>query len=227
MGIFSRLSDIINSNLTALLDKSEDPEKMIRLMIHEMNETLVGARASAAKVIADRKEAQRTMGRLQAAQDEWKRKAELAISKDREDLAKGALLEKAKLEETAKYLRDDLDVLDASLSKYEEDIQLLESKLREAKAKQDSFKARHNTAQSRLNVRKRVHDGRIDNAFARFERMERRIDGVESEVESFDLGREKSLSEEIAELEVESAIDKELEALKARAGKGAASQARK
>ena len=216
MGIFSRLSDIINSNLTSILDKAEDPEKMIRLMIHEMEDTLVEVRSDAARIIADRKEAQRTLGRLEEACAEWQRKAELAITKEREDLAKGALLEKAKLEETANLLAEDVGALNAALEKHEADIVKLESKLREAKAKQKSVQARNDTAQSQIKVRKTVNDRRIDDAFARYEKMERRMDGLEGEVEAFDLGKGKTLSDEIAELEAESGIEDELAALKAR-----------
>lgn len=216
MGIFSRLSDIINSNLTSILDKAEDPEKMIRLMIHEMEDTLVEVRSDAARIIADRKEAQRTLGRLEEACAEWQRKAELAITKDREDLAKGALLEKAKLEETATLLAQDLGALNAALEGHEADIVKLESKLREAKAKQKSVQARNDTAQSQIKVRKTVNDRRIDDAFARYEKMEQRMDSLEGEAEAFDLGKGKTLSEEIAELEAESVIEDELAALKAR-----------
>ena len=216
MGIFSRLSDIINSNLTSILDKAEDPEKMIRLMIHEMEDTLVEVRSDAARIIADRKEAQRTLGRLEEACAEWQRKAELAITKDREDLAKGALLEKAKLEETATLLAEDLGALNAALERHEADIVKLESKLREAKAKQKSVQARNDTAQSQIKVRKTVNDRRIDDAFTRYEKMEQRMDNLEGEAEAFDLGKGKTLSEEIAELEAESVIEDELAALKAR-----------
>lgn len=215
MGIFSRLSDIINSNLTVILDKAEDPEKMMRLMIQEMEETLVEVRADAARIIADRKEAQRTLDRLTDAGTEWRRKAELAISKGREDLAKGALLERSKLEETAVLLTADLKSLDASLSKHEEDIVKLEAKLREAKAKQQSVRARQNTAESQLKVRKQVNDRRIDEAFSRYDLMEKRMDSLEGDVEAFDLGKGKSLAEEISELEAESFIEEELAALKA------------
>ncbi len=219
MGIFSRLSDIINSNLTSLLDKAEDPEKMIRLMIREMEDTLVEVRSDAARIIADRKEAQRTLSRIEDACAEWQRKAELAVFKEREDLAKGALLEKAKLEETAKLLSEDVDNLSFALQKHEEDIVKLENKLREAKAKQKSLQARAETATSQLKVRRQINNRRIDEAFARFDTMERRMDSLEGEVESFDLGKGKTLSEEIAELEAESAIEDELAALKARLAK--------
>jgi phage shock protein A len=216
MGIFSRLADIINSNLSAILDHAEDPEKIIRLMIQEMQETLVEVRSTAARIIADKKEAGRTLERLRQTQDQWQRKAELALSKGREDLAKGALVEKAKLAETAAALEADLAGLDAALARHDDDIAKLEAKLGEARAKQETIEARHRTATSQLKVRRRVHDQRVDEAFARFERLEQRVDAVEGEVEAYDLGLGKSLADEIAELEVETAIEGELEALKAR-----------
>jgi phage shock protein A len=227
MGIFSRLADIINSNLTAILDRAEDPEKIIRLMIQEMEETLVEVRSTAARLIADRKETTRTLDRLSEAQAEWQRKAELALSRGREDLAKGALVERAKLEHTAEVLAADVDGLDAALTRHEDDIAKLEAKLREARAKQKTIQARQETATSQLKVRRRIHDKRIEDAFTRFEHMERRIDAVEGEVESFDLGKGKSLSDEIAELEAESAIMNELENLKTRVGGKDAATGRK
>jgi phage shock protein A len=227
MGIFSRLADIINSNLTAILDRAEDPEKIIRLMIQEMEETLVEVRSTAARLIADRKETKRTLDRLAEAQAEWQRKAELALSRGREDLAKGALVERAKLERTAEVLAADVGGLDAALTRHEDDIAKLEAKLREARAKQKTIQARQETATSQLKVRRRIHDKRIEDAFTRFEHMERRIDAVEGEVESFDLGKGKSLSDEIAELEAESAIMNELENLKTRVGGKDAATGRK
>jgi len=218
MSIFSRLSDIISSNLNAMLDRAEDPEKTIRLMIQEMQETLVEVRANAAKLIADRKEANRTLERIEAAASEWMKKAELALAKDRDDLAKGALVEKAKLEETAKLLQQDLAAVDEALARHEADIVKLEAKLREAKAKQKTMLTRAQTATSQIRVRKQVHDTRIDDAFTRFEKLERRIDSLEGEAEAFDLGQKGAgtLSDQIAALEVDSAIEEEFTKLKER-----------
>jgi len=216
MGIFSRLADIINSNLNAILDRAEEPEKIIRLVIQEMEDTLVEVRSTAAKTIAEKKEANRRLARLAEAQQGWQEKAELALSKGREDLAKGALVEKSKLAEAAAMLQEELEELDAMLQQGEADIGKLESKLREAKAKQQSLAARHETASSRLKVRRNLYDGRVDDAFARFEQVEKKLDAKEGEVEAFDLGRGKSLSEEISELATESAIEDELTALKAK-----------
>ena len=223
MSIFSRLADIINSNLSAILDRAEDPEKMIRLMIQEMEDTLVEARTVAARVIADKKEGHRRLSRLAEAQAEWQRKAELALSKNRDDLAKGALIEKARMAETGQVLEEELQLLDDALAKQEEDITKLEAKLREAKAKQKTIVTRHESASSRLKVRQQLHERRMDDAFVRFEQMERRLDNIEGEVESYDLGRGKTLAEEIADLESEQAVERELEELKSRlrAGRGA------
>ena len=144
---------------------------------------------------------------------------ELALSKEREDLAKGALLEKAKLAEVASSLEGDLEHLDDAVAKHEEDIAKLEVKLREAKSRQKTILARQQPAESRLKVRQSLHDDRIEDAFSRFEQMERRLDAAEGAVEAYDLGRSKTLAEEIAELEAESAIDEELSALKKRVAK--------
>lgn len=219
MGIFSRLTDIINSNVNVILDRAEDPDKIIRLIIQEMEETLVEVRSTAARTIAEKKEIQRNLARYTDAQEEWARKAEVALTKGREDLSKAALVEKSKLAETAAALQAELDRLDEALGRNEADVVKLQGKLKEAKAKQKGMNARRETASSRLKVRRQLYDGKIEDAFARFDQMEKRLDATEGEVEAFDLGRRKSLTEEIAELEAESAIEEELAALKARMAK--------
>ena len=219
MGIFSRLADIINSNINDVLDKAEDPEKMIRLVIQEMEDTLVEVRSSAAKTIADQKDMRRQLKRMSTAMTSWEEKAELAIAKGREDLAKGALVEKAKVAQMAQALDEELVLLDDALGKHEEDIVKLEAKLREAKAKQAAILARAETATNRLKIRQHVYSSRVDDAFARFERVERRVDATEGRIEALDMGRGKSLDEELAELEAEEAVTAELEALKAKLSK--------
>jgi len=218
MGVFSRLTDIINSNLTAMLDRAEDPEKMIRLIIQEMEDTLVEVRSSAARTIAEKKGINRQLDRLADSVAEWERKAEFAISRGRDDLAKGALLEKSKVAEAATALENELALLDDSLAKNDQDVSRLEGKLTEAKAKQKTIRSRKETVDSRLKVRRQLHDPRVDDAFARSEKIEKRIDATEGEIESYDLGKRKSLSDEIAELEAEGSIEKELADLKARVG---------
>lgn len=229
MGIFSRLADIINSNLNAILDRAEEPEKIIRLVIQEMEDTLVEVRSTAAKTIAEKKEIRRRLARLEEAQQSWEEKAELALTKGREDLAKGALVEKAKLAEAAAALQAELEDLDALLRQGEADIAKLESKLREAKAKQQALTARHETAGSRLKVRRTLYDGRVEEAFQRFEQVEKKLDEAEGAVEAYDLGGGgKTLAEEISDLASESAVEDELAALKAKVkkskGSGAADQ---
>ena len=216
MGIFSRLADIINSNVNAILDRAEDPEKIIRLIIQEMEDTLVEARATAARTIADRKEVQRQLRRYHEAQDEWARKAEVALRKEREDLSKAALIEKSKLADAARALEEELAALDAALTRGDEDIAKLETKLREAKARQKAMQTRHEAASNQLRARRQVYDPRLADAFTRFESVERRIDRVEGEAEAYDMGRPRSLTDEIGELEVEGEIEEELNALKAK-----------
>jgi len=220
MGIFTRLTDIINSNLNALLDSAEDPEKLIRLMIQEMEDTLVEVRATAAKTIADKKELGRKMTRLQEAGSEWQRKAELALAKGREDLAKAALVERAKLAETARLLADELGLLEGELGRHDEDVGRLQAKLNEAKAKQKAIVARREMIGTRQTVRRQLYSGRIEDALSRMAMVEKKLDEAEGEVEAYDLGRRKTLSEEIADLEAEAAIEEELEALKARVKSG-------
>ena len=224
MGIFSRLTDIVNSNLSALLDRAEEPEKMIRFIIQEMEDTLVEVRTTAARTIADKKESGRKLSRLESAQAEWQRKAELALSKGREDLAKGALVEKARLEETARSLTEELSQIDEVLVQHDDDVAKLQSKLAEAKAKQKSFQTRHATATSQLRVRRQLFDKRIEESFARFEQVEKKLDEVEGEVEAYDLGRRRSLVEEFSDLEAADAIEDELTALKKRLAKSGSSE---
>lgn len=219
MGIFSRLADIINSNLSAILDRAEDPEKLIRLIIQEMEDTLVEVRSSAARTIAEKKGINRRLDRLGEAMDDWERKAELAVAKGRDDLAKGALIEKAKLAEAAKALSDELERLDEALSRNDEDIVKLEAKLVEAKAKQKTIRARHETASNRLKVRRQLYDAKIDDALARFEQIEKKIDRVEGESDAYDLGRKPTLAEEISALATEDAVEAELRALRERVTK--------
>lgn len=219
MGIFSRLGDIINSNINAMLDRAEDPEKIVRLIVQEMEDTLVEVRAAAARSIAEKKDILRKVDQLEAAQAEWQRKAELAVGKGREDLAKGALVAKAQAATAAELLRRELEVIEAALAKTNEDLGRLEAKLTEAKNKQKSFTIRHDAARDQIRIRTQLHDGRIDEALSRYEQIERKIDTLEGQVESFDLGRRKSLSDEFADLEAESGVEKELQAIKDRLGR--------
>lgn len=217
MGVFSRLSDIVNSNINSILDKAEDPEKIIRMVIQEMEDTLVEVRSTAAKTIADQKDINRRIGRLHKAQSDWEKKAELAISKGRDDLAKGALVEKAKVADMAAHLEEEASHLDEALKRNEEDVIKLDAKLREARAKKAALSARHQTVSNTVRIRKNLNDNRIQDAFDRFDKVDARLDRLEAEAESMDLGKGQTLAEEIVSLETDDAIEKELEALKAKA----------
>ncbi len=215
MSIFSRMSDIINSNLNALLDKAEDPEKMVRLIIQEMEETLVEVRSTSARAIADRKDLERRRESLVAEAREWERKAEVAISRDRDDLAKGALAERNRSSDAAVAVEQELSLLQSTLSKLNEDIGLLQAKIKDAKVRQNAIIVRGKAAQTRLGVRRQLSDHNINDAMHRFEMYERKMDDLEGQIESYDMGK-KSLADEIADLEVDDTLDVELAALKAR-----------
>jgi phage shock protein A len=221
MGIFSRTRDIIAANMTDLLDKAEDPAKMIRMIILEMEETLVEVRASAARTIADQKEIRRHITKLQSLQSSWTEKAELALSKDREDLAKAALVEKQKATDMAEALSSEISVLDEALGANEADINKLQAKLREARTRQNAIVTRMESATTRIRVREAYAGAKVDDAFARFDLLERRVDMAEGRADALHLGVEpKSLEEEIAELKSSEKVDAELAAMKAAAKKG-------
>ena len=216
MGIFSRMTDIINSNINSMLDQAEDPEKMIRLIIQEMEDTLVEVRSAAARSIADKKDLNRKLGLLEREEKEWDAKAELALRKGREDLARAALVEKSRASAAVELIRSDYAAIDEGLTKLNEDIARLETKLLDAKARQKSLLARHKTANSRLAARRKIHDYKIDDAMIRFEQYTQRIDDVEGRIEAYDLGLPKDLNHEFAGLQAEESIARDLADLKKR-----------
>jgi phage shock protein A len=220
MGIFSRFSDIVNANINAVLEKAEDPEKIIRLMVQEMEDTLVEIRSAAAKCIADRKELGRHIDYLELEQEEWSRRAELAVRREREDLARAALIEKQAIGDQVEKMKAELENLDAQLDKFNGDITQLQSKLNDAKTRQRSIVIRHKTATSQLSARKHIHSDRLDEMLYRFENAERRIDRMESEAEAISMGRGQSLADEIAGLEDDDRVEAELANLKSRVGRG-------
>jgi phage shock protein A len=216
MSIFSRTRDIMAANFTELLDRSEDPSRMIRMIILEMEETLVEVRATAARSIADAKEMRRAMVRLEGITDSWTEKAELALSKGREDLAKAALVERQKASDMAKGLEAEIAVVETTLKGYEADIAKLQGKLREARARQNAIATRIESAVTRAKARELLNGSRTDDAFSKFELLERRADFAEGRADALGMTGPKSLEEEIAELRSEEAVDAELEALKAK-----------
>jgi len=221
MSIFSRLSDIINANINALLEKAEDPEKIIRLMIQEMEDTLVEIRSAAAKCIADRKELKRHADHLEKESAEWARRAELAVRREREDLARAALAEKQAIADRIEHMNGETGLLEQQLAKFNEDITKLQAKLTDAKNRQRSIVLRHKTATTQLAARKHIHDDRIDEMLFRFENAERKIDRIESEGEVMDMGRKRTLADEIAGLEDDDRVEAALAELKEQVNKPA------
>ncbi len=220
MGIFSRTRDIIAANMTDLLDKAEDPAKMIRMIIMEMEETLVEVRAGAARTIADQKEMRRAVARAEAAQASWAEKAELALSKGREDLATAALVEKGKAKAFADATAGDIAALDDSLTTNEADIGKLETKLREARQRQNALIARIESANNRSKMRQMYKGPRIEEAFSKFEIIERRADMAEGRADAFALGGPpRTLDEEFADMRATDSVAAELAAMKARLAK--------
>src|SRR6478752_7101563 len=210
--VFSRARDIFAANMTDLLDRAEDPARMIRMIILEMEETLVEVRATAARSIADIKEMRRAVSRLDELQSDWTQKAELALSKDREDLAKAALVERQKATEMADGIRDELSQMEQVLRGYEVDIAKLQGKLREARARQNAIAARFESAITRARARELLNGGRTDDAFSKFDLLERRADFAEGRAEALGLS---SLEDEIHELKAAESVTRELEAMKA------------
>ncbi len=215
MSIFSRTRDIVAANMAELLDRAEDPARMIRMIILEMEETLVEVRASAAKTIADGKDMRRTLSRLDELQSSWTEKAELALSKGREDLAKAALLERQKAADMAVGLKAEIELVDETLRSYEADISKLQGKLREARARQNAIAHRLESAVSRAKARELLNGERTEDAFSRFEILERRADFAEGRAEALGMTGPKSLEEEISDLRASDQVDAELEAMKA------------
>ncbi|WOH37100.1 phage shock protein PspA [Thalassotalea fonticola] len=214
MGMFSRLTDIINANINSLLEKAENPEKLIRLIIQEMEETLVEVRSQAAKSIAEKKTLTRKLRSLETKVTDWQNKAELALAKGREDLARSALIEKQKSEQEFDSLQQEMISIDEMLNGVQDDCSRLQEKLAEAKRRQESFTLRQKSAEVRLKARQTIDTGNIDNAIAKFERYQQKVDEVEAQVEAYDLGKNQSLESQFAELENQDLIDEQLQQMK-------------
>ncbi len=222
MGIFSRLSDVINSNIHAMLDKAEDPEKMVRLIIQEMEDTLVEVRSTSVRTLARKKELQRTIAHLSTEAADWQAKAELAMSKDREDLARGALGARQRVVDHLSSVEQELTHIDSEIAKLDDDTAKLKAKLADARQRQKTIVLRQQSVSSRLRVKTQINDSKMSEAMLRMEQYEGKIDRMEAEVEAYDLGT-RSIADEFAQLETDDKVEEELAKLRTKFAKPGAS----
>ena len=215
MGIFTRFRDIISSNINAMLDKAEDPEKLIRLMIREMEDTLVEIKTACAGVMAGSKKIERRFESLQARARYWEEKAELAVKMGRDDLAREALIEKRKFTRQTEALENERSEHDDLIGQYQNDIRQLEEKLKSARDKQRILVQRHIHAQQKIQAQKEIQSVDSAESLLKFDELENRIERMEAEADLVNYGKKTSLEAELEKLSVDEEIENELQALKA------------
>lgn len=214
MGIFSRFRDIVNSNINAMLDKAEDPEKLIRLMIQEMEDTLVELKASCASTMATKARVTRALDEAKTRADNWEAKARLAMSKGREDLAREALIEKTNYTEETENRQKEISHLEGIISQYQDDIKQLEEKLSGARNQHRVLVQRHIAATKRKDAQMKIRKADTSDVMSRFENFQNKIDNMEADADLVNYGRKPTLEDEFDRLESNDKIENELEALK-------------
>jgi phage shock protein A len=218
MGILSRFKDVIRSQLNAAVARVGNPQKILRLIIQDMEDTLIKVRASSVQTIAERRDLERRILQLRDTVEEWKQKAEVAVVNGRDDLANAALQAKIFNLKILDTLEKQRAALVASLSGQSEDMERLQLRLQDAKVRERTIGSLHTTARTRLKLRKKLFDNRLNNALARFEQLESTLNQIEGKVESYDLGQTRSLSENLGQIATDSAVTRELADMKTRLG---------
>ena len=215
MGIFTRFRDIVGSNINSMLDRAEDPEKLIKLMIQEMEDTLIELKSACAGVMAESKKVERQLRSLERRAEYWQEKANLAVNKGRDDLAREALLEKRRYSRRTATLTGELSEHAALLEQYKDDIRQLEDKLKNAREKERLLVQRHIHAAGKKRAQEKIR--RIDSAdtILKFEELENRIDHMEADADLVNYGRQPSLEDELERLALDEEIESELKAIKA------------
>ena len=215
MGIFTRFSDIVSSNINSMLDKAEDPEKMIKLMIHEMEDTLIELKSSCAGVIAGRKKVERKLDEIHGRKDLWAERANLAVAKGRDNLAREALLEKRRFSEIAEALENELGEYAGLVTQYQEDISELESKLNNAKEKKRVLVQRHKRATGKKRAQGEIRRSNSSDTMARFDKLESRIEQMEAEADLVNMANKPTIDQEFDNLASDDEIENELSKIKA------------
>jgi phage shock protein A len=214
MGIFSRFRDIISANINVMLDRAEDPHKLIRLMIHEMEDTLVELKAACAGVMAEQAKVMREIEVLDDKCRDWEAKATLAVRKQREDLAREALMEKRRYAQSAEARREELAGHENLVDQYREEILQLEEKLDSARDKQRLLTQRHLHARHKKQARAELRRAESREAVHKFEELENRIERMEAEADLVHPKRTTPLEDQLDKLMVDDDIESELRALK-------------
>ncbi len=214
MGIFTRFRDIVSSNINAMLDKAEDPEKLIKLMIQEMEDTLVEIKSSCAGAMAGRKKVNRTLEDVSSRVSEWSAKAKLALSKDREDLAREALVEKRRYGQEIDRMEYECRQFADIVEKYQEDIRQLEEKLANARKKHNILIQRHRKARQSKKTHSQIRYSESQDTVTRFEHFENRIERMEADADLVNFAAKPTIEDEFEKLANDDEIENELSALK-------------